>query len=74
MLRRERWELPQEGLVETFPELRDLEAARSPLPANSRSAGKPVLNTTQNLKTTVKNLIDVGALKANTSSSVAMKM
>jgi hypothetical protein len=74
MLCRERRDLPQEDLAETFPELRDLEAAGSHLPANSRSDGKPVLNTTQNLKTTVKNLIDVGAVKANTSSSVAMKM
>jgi hypothetical protein len=43
--------------------LRDLEAAGSPLPANSQSHGKPVMNATQNLKTTGKNLIDFGGVK-----------
>jgi hypothetical protein len=31
--------------------------------ANSQSHGKPVMNATQNLKTTGKNLIDVGGVK-----------
>jgi hypothetical protein len=61
-------------VVETFPELRDLESAGSPSLANSQSRGKPVMIAAQILKTTGKNLIDVHGVKRRTNLSAGVKM